>query len=386
MASIKLTGDTSGEITISAPAVAGTNTITLPASTGTMITSDNISSYASSFFSEQVTFSTNTTATSANAGKVYYTSTDNLTLTLPALPGGTDVLAYGIINDSDTDLLIAANTPASEYIGPYIGRAVIGSKEEGIIVSIGSTDWKFIATNPTSSISLVHFDASGTYTPNSTVSSFLVCLGGSTGSTDGDVFTTDGSWGGSYGEKLYSSPTGSYSVLIGAAGASASGARNSGSTSNFNSELVVNGSSHSAAGTVTGADYSATGGADGTSTRPGGGGGAGRAGNGGNGSAPYGGGGGSGGNNASGTTAGAAATSENGSVYNLSALISSFTFNPGSAGNGVNGGGWGAYGGQNITDVAGNTDVIRGGGQGIASRSSAQPGDIGGCTIIEFKG
>jgi hypothetical protein len=38
MASIKLTGDTSGEITISAPAVAGTNTITLPASTFTIPT------------------------------------------------------------------------------------------------------------------------------------------------------------------------------------------------------------------------------------------------------------------------------------------------------------------------------------------------------------
>jgi len=38
MASIKLTGDTSGEITISAPAVAGTNTITLPASTFTVPT------------------------------------------------------------------------------------------------------------------------------------------------------------------------------------------------------------------------------------------------------------------------------------------------------------------------------------------------------------
>ena len=61
MASIKLTGDTSGEITISAPAVAGTNTITLPASSGTMITSDNINNYTSSFFSESVTFSTNTT-------------------------------------------------------------------------------------------------------------------------------------------------------------------------------------------------------------------------------------------------------------------------------------------------------------------------------------
>ena len=39
MASIKLTGDTSGEITISAPAVSGTNTLTLPANTGTIITS-----------------------------------------------------------------------------------------------------------------------------------------------------------------------------------------------------------------------------------------------------------------------------------------------------------------------------------------------------------
>ena len=42
MASIKLTGDTSGEITISAPAVAGTNTLTLPAETGSLLT-DNIS-------------------------------------------------------------------------------------------------------------------------------------------------------------------------------------------------------------------------------------------------------------------------------------------------------------------------------------------------------
>ena len=38
MASIKLTGDTSGEITISAPAVAGTHTLTLPANTGNIVT------------------------------------------------------------------------------------------------------------------------------------------------------------------------------------------------------------------------------------------------------------------------------------------------------------------------------------------------------------
>ena len=34
MADIVLTGDTSGAITVAAPAVAGTNTITLPAETG----------------------------------------------------------------------------------------------------------------------------------------------------------------------------------------------------------------------------------------------------------------------------------------------------------------------------------------------------------------
>mgnify|MGYP003661928659 CR=1 FL=1 len=39
MANIVLTGDTSGAITFAAPAVAGTNTITLPANTGTAITS-----------------------------------------------------------------------------------------------------------------------------------------------------------------------------------------------------------------------------------------------------------------------------------------------------------------------------------------------------------
>jgi len=43
LASIKLTGDTSGEITISAPAVAGTNTLTLPATTGTMALTSDIS-------------------------------------------------------------------------------------------------------------------------------------------------------------------------------------------------------------------------------------------------------------------------------------------------------------------------------------------------------
>ena len=42
MANIVLTGDTSGSITVAAPAVAGTNTLTLPASTGTLATTADI--------------------------------------------------------------------------------------------------------------------------------------------------------------------------------------------------------------------------------------------------------------------------------------------------------------------------------------------------------
>ena len=44
MASINLKGSASGEITISAPAVAGANTLTIPASTGTMIINDGTGS------------------------------------------------------------------------------------------------------------------------------------------------------------------------------------------------------------------------------------------------------------------------------------------------------------------------------------------------------
>lgn len=44
MSSIIISGDTSGSITIAAPAVAGTTTITLPAATGNLLASTAVSS------------------------------------------------------------------------------------------------------------------------------------------------------------------------------------------------------------------------------------------------------------------------------------------------------------------------------------------------------
>jgi hypothetical protein len=40
---VKLKGATSGDITLDVPAVAGSNTATLPASTGTVVVSENVS-------------------------------------------------------------------------------------------------------------------------------------------------------------------------------------------------------------------------------------------------------------------------------------------------------------------------------------------------------
>ena len=42
MSSVVIAGDTSGSITLNAPAVAGTTTLTLPNTSGTMITTGNI--------------------------------------------------------------------------------------------------------------------------------------------------------------------------------------------------------------------------------------------------------------------------------------------------------------------------------------------------------
>lgn len=53
MSSVVISGDTSGAITLSAPAVAGTNTITLPAATGTVAVSGNTPAFRAYLSADQ---------------------------------------------------------------------------------------------------------------------------------------------------------------------------------------------------------------------------------------------------------------------------------------------------------------------------------------------
>jgi hypothetical protein len=48
MSSILITGDTSGTTTLAAPAIAGTNTVTLPAATGFVLVSTGVNASATS--------------------------------------------------------------------------------------------------------------------------------------------------------------------------------------------------------------------------------------------------------------------------------------------------------------------------------------------------
>jgi hypothetical protein len=62
MANVAISGDTSGAITLASPAVAGTNTATLPAATGTVMVSGNMPSvYAYQSGGNDLSISTSTT-------------------------------------------------------------------------------------------------------------------------------------------------------------------------------------------------------------------------------------------------------------------------------------------------------------------------------------
>ena len=89
MADIVLTGDTSGAITVAAPAVAGTNTLTLPAETGTILTSNTSTGKILQVLQGTLTTPLTTTSTSyvdlltvditpsATTSKIYVSFTTN---------------------------------------------------------------------------------------------------------------------------------------------------------------------------------------------------------------------------------------------------------------------------------------------------------------------
>jgi hypothetical protein len=92
MASIKLTGDSSGVITVSAPAAAGTNTLTLPATTGTIL--DTNSALVSSKLTGALPAISGAALTGISSGGLTLLATANTTSGTSVSSGTLDLSGY----------------------------------------------------------------------------------------------------------------------------------------------------------------------------------------------------------------------------------------------------------------------------------------------------
>lgn len=114
-----------------------------------------------------------------------------------------------------------------------------------------------------------------TYTPSAEVSSFRVFVQGATGTPNqSSTASLNGVGGPGYSEKFYASPSGSYSMTIGAAGVS----NGNGGTTTFDTISITGSKVNGTGGVASGGDFNANGGSGGGGSGSGGGGGGGGAG------------------------------------------------------------------------------------------------------------
>ena len=172
MASFSIAGDTSGVITVQGPAVAGTNTLTWPANTGTAIVSGG--SYSP--LPGQINWNTTaqTTGFTAVAYRGYFCNTTSagFTVTLPASPNVNDQI--GIIDFAGTfatnNLTISPN--GNKFNGTTISATLSTNREGLILVYSGSTQgWLAVASTT----------VSGAAVSQSYTASYLVIAGGGGG-------------------------------------------------------------------------------------------------------------------------------------------------------------------------------------------------------------
>ena len=106
MSSVVLSGDTSGAITLSAPSVAGTNTITLPALTGTVLT-------------------TKTAGTVLQVVQTAYTTADSTTSAAPSSMANTGCTASITPSSSTNKILVMLSMPTFHNTAAMEGAARI---------------------------------------------------------------------------------------------------------------------------------------------------------------------------------------------------------------------------------------------------------------------
>ena len=183
MANLKLSGDTSGVITVSAPAAAGTNTLTLPATTGTIL--DTNSALASSKLTGALPAIDGSSLTGISSGGMTLLST-------VATTSGTSIVASGLDLSTYKVLMVYAYS-----VGVTSGGAKFQWKETGgtnAVISyqnVSSTVpyYGVINHNLTNGVSAVNANQYDVLNSD-TVRSYMAGTGGQSTNTAIDTATT----------------------------------------------------------------------------------------------------------------------------------------------------------------------------------------------------
>ena len=146
MSSVVISGDTSGAITLAAPAVSGTNTATLPAATGTVMVSGNMPAFSA------YRSGTNQSLVTATFTKVQlnteefdtnnnFDSTTNYRFT-PTIAGYYQISGSVGLNGTNTRLLASIYKNGTEYLRGTDGSVNITQAIVSALVYFnGSTDY-----------------------------------------------------------------------------------------------------------------------------------------------------------------------------------------------------------------------------------------------------
>ena len=197
MASFIVYGDASGQVTVKAPAVAGTNTITFPAETGTLVTT----AYTGTALPGQIAWDTTvkTSGFTAVAYGGYFCNTTSaaFTVTLPATPTrGQFVVIVDYAGTSATNNITVSGNGAN--INGTSGNATLKTNRQGITFTyIDSTQGWLASSNV--------YGGSTPFVQPYTASYLIVAGGGSGGGGQG------GAGGGGAGGYL----TGTTSLSVG---------------------------------------------------------------------------------------------------------------------------------------------------------------------------
>jgi len=144
MSSVVISGDTSGAITLAAPAVAGTNTATLPAATGTIMVTGNIPAF-SAYTSTNSTL-TNNAYTKVNFQTEEYDTNNNFASSrfTPTVAGYyilSSTIAFTGPVTTESVIVLYRNGSAYKYGSDIVPTTMYITQGTWQVYANGSTDY-----------------------------------------------------------------------------------------------------------------------------------------------------------------------------------------------------------------------------------------------------